>query len=143
MTKRCLSGSISGMPEWLMLKCKLLGVIVPLSKWCGVRACDVRVSPLGLLKLRTTSFSNRDGVCNDGVIAHVSRLQGSSLRGSAAALIGELPTPVDMAPARTIQRPSSARRSSRPLPATGSSGGGRRRLPLVLACSSHEDFADL
>src|SRR5262244_3312837 len=37
------------------------GVIVPLSRWCGVRACWVRGSPLGLLSVRATFFSNRDG----------------------------------------------------------------------------------
>ena len=61
ITRRCLSGSMSGSPECEMTKCRPLGVIVPLSRWCGVRACWVRGSPLGLLSVRATFFSNRDG----------------------------------------------------------------------------------
>ena len=68
-----------------MLKCMLFGVIVPFSRWCGVRACELRSSLLGLLSVRTTCFSNRDGVCRGGVTAPISRLHGSSLSGSAAA----------------------------------------------------------
>src|ERR1700722_8094349 len=45
-------------------------------------------------------------------------LQGSTGRGSAAAPVSELPTPVAAAPASSTPRPSSARRSTRPLPAT-------------------------
>jgi len=30
-----------------MLKCMLFGVIVPFSRWCGVRACELRSSLLG------------------------------------------------------------------------------------------------
>jgi hypothetical protein len=52
-----------------MVKCSEFGVMVPLSAWCGVRACWVRGSPLGLLKARTTSFSYFDGVCSTGVTA--------------------------------------------------------------------------
>jgi len=37
-----------------MLKCMLFGVIVPFSRWCGVRACELRSSLLGLLSVRTT-----------------------------------------------------------------------------------------
>ena len=39
ITRRCLSGSMSGLPECEMTKCRPLGVIVPFSRWCGVRAC--------------------------------------------------------------------------------------------------------
>ena len=54
-------GSMSGLPECEMTKCSPLGVIVPFSRWCGVRACEVRGSPWGLLSVRATGFSNRDG----------------------------------------------------------------------------------
>jgi hypothetical protein len=45
-----------------MVKCNPFGVMLPASKWWGVRACEVRGSPLGLLSVRTTFFSNRDGI---------------------------------------------------------------------------------
>src|SRR5262245_19222895 len=45
-------------------------------------------------------------------------LHGSTGRGSAAAPVSEPPTPVAAAPASITPRPSSARRSMRPLPAT-------------------------
>src|SRR5271168_794692 len=53
-------------------------------------------------------------------------LQGSTGRGSAAAPVSELPTPVAAAPAISMPRPSRARRSTRPLPATS----GRRDASL-------------
>src|SRR6266851_5608574 len=49
-----------------------------------------------------------------------SRLHGASVKGSAAAPVTEPKAPVLTAPAKTTPRPSSARRSSRPLPATAS-----------------------
>ena len=67
MTSLCWAGSMSGMPQWLMEKCSEFGVMVPLISWCGVRACELRNSPFGLLSARTTFFSKRDGVCNGGV----------------------------------------------------------------------------
>ena len=50
-----------------MVKCSAFGVMVPLSFCSGARACCVRASPFGLLKVRTTSFSYLDGVCSTGV----------------------------------------------------------------------------
>ena len=85
MTSRCAAGSMSGMPQWLMVKCSGFGVIAPLSSWYGVRACEVRNSLFGLLSARTTSFSKRDGVCSGGVVSPNAWLHGSSLSGSAAA----------------------------------------------------------
>jgi len=52
---------MSGLPACEIVKCRPFGVIVPLSRWCGVRACEVRGSLFGLLSVRTTFFSNRDG----------------------------------------------------------------------------------
>src|SRR5438270_5562362 len=121
------------MPEWLIVKCRLLGVTVPLSRWCGVRACELRNSLLGLLSVRTTFFSNRDGVCSTGVAAPFSRLHGASLSGSAAALVS--PAPADTAPANTTPPRSNARRSSRPLPATGSRSGERPHRRTVMGAS--------
>src|SRR5262249_21600427 len=94
--------------------------------------CELRNSLLGLLRVRTTSFSNRDGTWYAGTTEPISRLQGSSLSGSAAAPVSKAPTPVVVAPANMMPRPSSARRSSSPLPATGSGGGAVRRLRLVM-----------
>src|SRR5262249_49180453 len=81
------------------------------------------------------------------MVAPGSRLHGASDRGSAAAPVSEPTAPVLIAPAKTSPRPSSARRSSRPLPATALIGEdsvlGRRRsevpifppfLPLVGDC---------
>src|SRR3954471_331752 len=108
-----------------MEKCRLFGVIVPLSRWCGVRACELRNSPFGLLSGRVTSFSNRDGTCRAGVFPPNSRLHASSLMGSAAAPVAAPAVP--MAPASAMPWPSRARRLIRPLPATGSSEGARPR----------------
>ena len=99
-----------------MVKCRLFGVTVPLSIWCGVRACEVRISFFGLLRVRTTCFSNFEGVCSAGVTSPRSSIHGSSLSGSAAAPVSD--RPVDAAPASARPLPSSARRCSRPLPAT-------------------------
>ena len=51
-----------------MEKCSPFGVTVPPSSWCGVRACEVRNSPFGLLSARTTFFSNGEGVWTGGVL---------------------------------------------------------------------------
>jgi hypothetical protein len=48
---------MSGNPVRDTTKCRPFGVIVPLSKWCGVRARLVRGSLLGLVSVRTTFFS--------------------------------------------------------------------------------------
>ena len=101
------------------MKARADGVIVPWMRWCGVRACELRNSWLGLLNVRTTCFSNRDGSCRGSEIEPIVRLHGSSLSGSAAAPVPDAPTPVAAAPASTMPRPSKARRSSSPLPATG------------------------
>ena len=61
ITRRCLSGSMSGKPVRATTKCRPFGVIVPLSRWCGVRAWLVRGSLLGLVSVRTTFFSYFDG----------------------------------------------------------------------------------
>ena len=50
-----------------MVKCSEFGVIVPLSICSGARACWVRGSPFGLLSVRTTAASKRDGFCSAGV----------------------------------------------------------------------------
>src|SRR3984957_13329312 len=132
MTSLCWAGSMSGMPQWLIEKCSPFGVTVPLISWCGVRACELRNSPLGLLSARVTSFSNGDGVCTGGVIWPNSRLHGSSMSGSAAAPVTAPPVPT--APAMANPLPNNARRLIRPLPATSSSDGApRRRLhwPMI------------
>src|SRR5215472_9599046 len=68
-----------------MEKCRPFGVTVPPSRWCGVRACELRNSPCGLLSERATSFSYFDAVCTGGMIEPNSRLHCSSLSASAAA----------------------------------------------------------
>src|ERR1700745_1753635 len=64
-----------------------------------------------------------------------SMLQGSTASGSAAAPVSELPTPVAAAPAISMPRPSSARRSRRPLPAT--SGRCDASLSFLLLMGFH------
>src|SRR6266568_9102445 len=64
--------------------------------------------------------------------APTSLLHGPSTSGSAAAPASEPPTPVPIVPANMMPRPSSARRSSRPLPAT-TSGSCDLRLDCLLA----------
>src|SRR5215468_1483657 len=66
-------------------------------------------------------------------------LHGSTGKASAAAPVSELPMPVAVAPANSTPRPRSARRSTRPLPATS----GRRDATLsclVVMESSLEAF---
>src|SRR5436190_7600537 len=67
-----------------------------------------------------------------------ARLQGPFVNGSAAALVSEVPMPVPTAPARATPRPSTARRSSKPLPATESGGAtalaSLRPLRLIMIC---------
>src|SRR6516164_8096467 len=73
-----------------------------------------------------------------------SRLQGASVKGvsfsgSAAAPVSEPRGAVLMAPAKMTPRPISARRCSRPLPATASKGEDLilwRRKPEMLMVSS-------
>ena len=69
----------------------------------------------------------------------VSRVPGGSSGGSAAAVASDVPTLAVAAPAKAMPRPSKARRSSRPLPAIGSSGGDAlrslRRLRVSMALS--------
>src|SRR5215813_6948842 len=117
-----------------MEKCTPFGVTVPLSRWCGVRAWELRNSPCGLLSVRATFFSYFDAVCTDGMIEPNSRLHRSSLSGSAAAPVTAPAAPT--APATAIPLPSKARRSIRPLPATKSSEGLRPRRLVVLMMSS-------
>jgi hypothetical protein len=64
------------------------------SKGQLMRRARVRVAEFaaGLLSVRTTSFSNRDGICRGGMIDPNSRLHGSSLSGSAAVMVGSDPT---------------------------------------------------
>src|SRR5437588_6720696 len=62
-------------------------------------------------------------------------LHGPSTSGSAAELVSEAPTPA-AAPAKATPLVSSARRSSRPLPATGSSGGAWPLLDLRMVMAS-------
>src|ERR1700719_260361 len=134
ITSLCWAGSMLGMPQWLIEKCSPFRVTVPPIKWCGVRACELRNSPLGLLSARTTSFSNGDGVCTGGVIWPNSRLHGASTSGSAAALV--MAPAVPTAPAMAKPLPNNARRLIRPLPATSSSDGApRRRLHLPMISS--------
>ena len=118
MTSLCWAGSMSGTPPWQIVKCRPFGVMMPLSRWCGVRARELRGSFFGLSTVRTTAFSNRDGVWYGGMASPTSRLHGPSLSGSAAAPVAAPTAPAPMAPASMTPRPSSARRSSRPLPAT-------------------------
>ena len=137
MTSRCCAGSMSGMPECRIVKCSGFGVMVPLSICNGARACWVRGSPFGLLSVRTTAASNRDGFCSTGVTSPGDRLQSGSVSGSAAAPVSAAPLP--SAPANIAPPPSSARRCSKPLPATGSSGGAPPlplRIPMRSSCRS-------
>src|SRR5262245_27125914 len=116
ITRRCLSGSTSVSPPRAITKCRPFGVIVPLRRWWGVRAALPRGSSLGLLSVRTTFCSYLDGWPYDGTGTPGARLHGPLVNGSAAAVLREPLMPVDIALANTIPCPSSARRSSRPLP---------------------------
>src|ERR1700730_8225696 len=117
-----------------MEKCRPFGVIVPPSRWCGVRAWELRNSPLGLLRVRAKSFSNGDAVCTGGMIDPNSKLHRSLFSGSAAAPVA-VPAAL-MAPAMAMPCPSRARRLIRPLPATKSSEGvPPRRFDLLMMSS--------
>src|ERR1700674_3887908 len=121
-----------------MEKWRPFGVMVPPSRWCGVRACELRNSPFGLLNERTTSFSYGDAVCIGGGIEPTSRLHCGSLSGSAAAPV-MVPAAL-IAPAIAIPCPSKARRLIKPLPATGSCEGVRpRRFELIMMSSRIRD----
>lgn len=50
-----------GSPACAITKCRPFGVVMPCSRWCGVRACCVRGSPLGLLSVRAAALSNLEG----------------------------------------------------------------------------------
>jgi hypothetical protein len=65
----------------------------------------------------------------------ISRLHGSTGSGSAAAPVNEVVTPVVVAPAIRMPRPSSARRSMRPLPATSCVESPRRLLRIFMMSS--------
>src|SRR5262249_15118893 len=52
-----------------------------------------------------------------------ARLHGSSVRGPAAAPVSDVVRPTPVVPVNKTLAPSNVRRSSSPLPATGSSGG--------------------
>src|SRR5262252_10205351 len=93
ITRRCLSGSISVSPPRAITKCKPFGVIVPLRRWCGVRAALGRGSRFGLVRVRTTFASYRDGCPYGGMEMPGARLQGLFARGSAAAPANEEGTP--------------------------------------------------
>ena len=134
ITSLCWAGSMSGTPLWLIEKCSPLGVTVPPKRWCGVRACELRNSPVGLLSERTTSFSKGDDVCTAGSVEPNSRLHGLSCTGSAAAPVA-VPAAL-IAPASAMPCPSRTRRLIRPLPATLSREGARHRLLDVLMISS-------
>ena len=84
ITSRCFAGSMSGAPECEITKCSPLGVNVPLSRWCGVRACWVRGSPFGLVSVRETFFSKEDGTPYSGMGVPGLVLQGSSASCCAA-----------------------------------------------------------
>ncbi len=52
---------MSGMPLCERSKCKPLGVIMPSSRWCGVRAAPVPIVPGNDANVRATLLSNLDG----------------------------------------------------------------------------------
>src|SRR6202021_1010095 len=67
---------------------------------------------------------------------HGPSLSGPSTSGSAAAPVSDPAPPALSAPASTTPRPSSARRSISPLPATNSNGGDfpeALRFPSLMA----------
>src|SRR5262249_47669905 len=72
-----------------------------------------------------------------------ARLQGPFVSGSAAALVSAVLAPVVTARGMPRPRPIKARRSSRPLAATGSSGGDAlpslRRLRMLMISSPLAD----
>src|SRR4029077_20224377 len=112
--------------------------MVPPSRWCGVRACELRNSPFGLLSERTTSFSYGDAICTGGKVEPNSKLHCGSLSGSAAAP-GMVPA-VLIAPAIAIPCPSRARRLIKTLPATSSCEGVcPRRFELIMMTSQGRD----
>src|ERR1041385_2936265 len=70
---------MSGAPECEITKCRPFGVNVPLTRWCGVRACCVRGSPFGLVSVRTTCFSKAEGVAYSGIGIPGLVLHGASV----------------------------------------------------------------
>src|SRR5215471_9945772 len=112
--------------------------MVPPSRWCGVRACELRNSPFGLLSERTTCFSYGDAICTGGKVEPNCKLHSGSLSGSAAAPV--MFPAVLIAPAIAIPCPSSTRRLIKPLPATGSCGGVRpTRFEFIMMSSRMRD----
>src|SRR5262249_33498157 len=92
MTSLCWAGSISGKPEWEMVKKRPLGVIVPCSRWCGVRACELRNSLLGLLRVRITEGLVPPGKIGGGYDAGAGeRVQKLAARKSGAVVHSDPP----------------------------------------------------
>src|SRR6516162_1629183 len=121
-----------------MEKWRPFGVMVPPSRWWGVRACELRNSPFGLLSERTTCFSYGDAICTGGKVEPNCKLHSGSLSGSAAAPV--MFPAVLIAPAIAIPCPSSTRRLIKPLPATGSCEGVRpTRFEFVMMSSRMRD----
>src|SRR5437763_13022429 len=100
---------MSGKPVRETTKWSPVGVIVPLRRWCGVRAWLVRGSLFGLVSVRTTLFSYFAGVPYGGIAVPGPRLQGSTGNGSAAALVSDVPVAPAAAPATANPRPRRAR----------------------------------
>src|SRR5262249_44181025 len=88
--------------------------MVPPRRWCGVRACEFRNSPFGLLSERTTSFSYGDAICSGGKVEPNCKLHCGSLSGSAAGAVA-VPA-VGMGAAMAIPCPRNARRLDKPVP---------------------------
>src|SRR6476660_5326244 len=121
-----------------MEKWRPFGVMVPPSRWCGVRACELRNSPFGLLSKRTTCFSYGDAICTGGKVEPNCKLHSGSVSGSAAAPV-MVPAGL-IAPAIAIPCLSSTRRLIKPLPATGSCEGVRpTSFELIMMSSRMRD----
>src|SRR2546421_10714561 len=85
MSRRCLSGSMSGTPPWLRSKCSPLGVIMPSSASRGVRAAPLPVVPgCERIKVRVTLPSYLAGAPYSLKPAPGDFIHGGTSGGSAA-----------------------------------------------------------
>src|SRR5262249_31820864 len=117
------------------------GVIVPLRRWCGVRAALPRGSSFGLLSVRTTFCSNVDGWPYGGIGTPGARLQGPFVSGSGGGR-GRGVVPAGGTRAGTSDAPT--KQSAAIKQAIGGDRVQRRRRASILATLAHaHDFLSL
>ena len=97
------------MPSWLRSKCSPLGVIMPSSRWCGVRDEPVPVVPGARQRCAATFASNFDGGRKPLNGAPGIFIQGSTGSGAAPAGSASAPAPIAAPAARTFLAVTKAR----------------------------------